>query len=178
MNFATHFALTVSLSLLLLSGCSTGSDSPAAPVNTASLEIDGSKFLLDQEPEGAVGVISAMESAKDGDPLVMVGRIGGSESPWIEGRAAFTLLDASINVVAPGEANEGGEICEDDCCATELLDSSALVKVVDADGRLVPADARQLLGLKKSDMVVVQGTAQKDESGNFVMLAKGVYARK
>ena len=41
----------------------------------------------------------------------------------------------------------------------------------------MPIDSRKLLGLKESDMVVVQGTAKKDENGNFVMLAEGVYIR-
>ncbi|MEK6250009.1 MAG: hypothetical protein N2C12_17630, partial [Planctomycetales bacterium] len=132
---------------------------------------------LAEEPDGAMGVIAARESVEDGAPLVLVGRIGGCAKPWIEGRAAFTLLDASMSVVAEGEESADGEICEGDCCATERLGCTTLVKVVDQQGKVLPVDSRDLFGLKESDMVVVQGTAKKDESGNFVMLAKGIFIR-
>ena len=64
-----------------------------------------------------MGVIAARKSAEDGEPLVLVGRIGGSQNPWIEGRAAFTLLDASMNIVGEGADSCDGELCTGDCCA-------------------------------------------------------------
>jgi len=108
----------------------------------------------------------------------MVGRIGGAANPWIDGRAAFTLLDASISVVAEGEDSGEEELCMGDCCAAERINCTTLVKVVDAQGKLVSVDSRKLLGLNVSDMIVIQGNAKRDESGNFVMLATGVFIRK
>ncbi len=175
------FAALTAVSLPFLLGCGSASESTAtaAPAPVAAIVIDGSQFLLDEEPTGAVGVIMARESAEDGKPLVLVGRIGGAANPWIDGRAAFTLLDASISVVAEGKGSEDeSKLCMGDCCATERLNCTTLVKVVDAEGKLVPVDSRKLLGLNEADMVVLQGTAKKDESGNFVMLAEGVYIRK
>ena len=58
--------------------------------------MDGSKFLLSHEPEGAEDVIKVRESAKDEAEVVIVGRIGGSEVPWVEGRAAFSIVDTSL----------------------------------------------------------------------------------
>ena len=163
--------------IALCTGCGTTPSSSSTPhVTTAS--VDASQYKLIDEPEGAVGVISARQSAVNGAPLVLVGRIGGSANPWIDGRAAFMLLDASMSVVAEGENSGEDELCGGDCCANERLNCTTLVKVVDDQGQLVPVDSRKLLGLKESDMLVVQGTAQKDKSGNFVMLAKGVYVRK
>lgn len=174
---AAILALLISVSALAMSiGCGTAPDS-ASYTSGVSADVDSTLYKLTDEPDGAVGVIEARESAEDGAPLVLIGRIGGSDKPWIDGRAAFTLLDASMSVVAEGEDSEEGEICIGDCCATERLNCTTLVKVVDERGKLVAMDSRQLLGLKESDMVVVQGTAKKDESGNFVMLAKGVYIR-
>ena len=158
-------------------GCGSATDSPAVAAS-ATRQIDARQYQLAEEPEGAIGVIAARESADDGAPIVLVGRIGGSDRPWVEGRAAFTLLDASMTVVAEGEGGSEGEICTGDCCASERAGCTTLVKVVDAEGKLVPMDARELLGLHESDMVVVQGTAQKDKTGNFVMLAKGVFVRR
>jgi len=177
MKASIFLALLTSLGLLSLSGCGKTTESSAIAATATTIEIDGTKFLLNEEPTGAVGVIAARESAEDGKPLVLVGRIGGAANPWIDGRAAFTLLDASMSVVAEGEDSEDGELCMGDCCATERLDCTTLVKVIDAQGQVVPVDSRKLLGLSVSDMVVIQGNAKRDKSGNFVMLAKGVYIR-
>jgi len=169
-------ALPLIVGLVMSTGCGASPASSSQP-SSAAANIDASQFTLAEEPDGAVGVIAARESAENGAPLVLVGRVGGSAKPWIDGRAAFTLLDASMDVVADGEDSEEGELCMGDCCATERLNCTTLVKVVDEQGKLVPVDARELLGLKESDMVVVQGTAKKDESGNFVMIARGVFIR-
>jgi hypothetical protein len=169
--------LVSAATLALWTGCGTSPNS-SSTVPVASVSVDGSKYKLGAEPDGAVGVIAARESAEDGALLILVGRIGGAANPWIEGRAAFTLLDASLSVVAEEEKTEEGELCTGDCCATERLNCTTLVKVVDEQGQLVPVDSRQLLGVKESDLVVVQGTAQKDKHGNFVMLATGVYIRR
>jgi hypothetical protein len=164
-------------SLAVTAGCGKGLDSNATAAHATNVNIDSSKYLLNEEPDGAVGVIAARETAEDGKPLVMVGRIGGAANPWIDGRAAFTLLDASMTVVAEGEEAEGA-ICTGDCCATERLTCTAMVKIVDTDGQLISMDSRQLLGVKEADMVVVEGKAQKDKAGNFVMLANRVYIRR
>lgn len=171
--------LTVAASALSLSiGCgspaSTTLESSAAATKTA---VNGDKYLLAEEPDDAVGVIEARETANNGDPLVVVGRIGGSDKPWVEGRAAFMLLDASMAVVAEGTESAAGEVCMGDCCANERAECTTLVKVVD-NGALVAADSRQLLGLKENDFVVVRGKASKDESGNFTVLAEGVFIRR
>lgn len=162
---------------LLTIGCGSSSATTDAVVATPA-SIDGSKFLLAEEPDDAVGVIEARELAKDGQSIVVVGRIGGAANPWVEGRAAFTLIDASKLIVADGEESGEGEICMDDCCADERADCTTLVKVVDADGKLVAADARKLLGVTDSDMIVVSGRVSKDDTGNFAILASGVHVRR
>ena len=165
--------------LCLNVGCGTSaSSSPGSGASaTSAVAINGDKYLLAEEPDDAVGVIEARETASNGDPLVVVGRISGSDKPWVEGRAAFMLLDASMAVVAEGTESAEGEVCMGDCCANERAECTTLVKVVD-NGTLVAADSRQLLGLKENDFVVVRGKASKDESGNFAVLADGVFVRR
>jgi hypothetical protein len=169
-------ALASALSLSV--GCgSTASTTPESSGAAATTVVNGEKYLLAEEPDDAVGVIEARETASNGDPLVIVGRIGGSDKPWVEGRAAFMLLDASMALVAEGTESGEGEVCMGDCCANERAECTTLVKVVD-NGALVPADSRQLLGVKENDFVVIRGKASKDESGNFTVLADGVFIRR
>lgn len=73
----------------------------------STVVIDGSKYLLDSEPEGVKGVREVREAAKDQDDVVVVGRIGGSENPWVDGIAAFSIVDPVMK--------HCGELGDDGC---------------------------------------------------------------
>ncbi|MDP6443498.1 MAG: hypothetical protein QGG36_29280 [Pirellulaceae bacterium] len=83
---------TAGACLTLAVGCSQNEE----PITPVAGSVDGSLYRLDNEPAGALGVIKIRQDAKDQDSVVVVGRIGGSESPWVDGRAAFTIVDSSL----------------------------------------------------------------------------------
>ena len=92
--------LALCCATLIVAGCS---QQPAAtePASSApSAAVDGSVYLMAAEPEGAAGVIQVRQAAQDQDDVVIVGRIGGSENPWIDGRAAFSIVDPSLKSCA------------------------------------------------------------------------------
>jgi hypothetical protein len=168
------------LTAALISGCG---DAPAVQPRTAAAQaqIDGARYMLAEEPDDAIGVIEARQSASDGATLTVVGRIGGTSSPWVDGRAAFTLLDASLVLVAEGtDAGDAGDgqICTGDCCATERAHATMLVKILGDNGRVLVVDSRDLLGIAENDMVVVRGTAKKDKNGNVTLVADAVFVRR
>ena len=147
-------------------------EAPVAP------SAEGQKFVLAEVPGDALSVIGARESVKNDDEVVLSGRIGGSENPWIEGRAIFTLVDDSLK-----SCNEiPGDNCLtpwDYCCETEKLKTStALIKVVDENGNPVKTDARELLGVRELTKVTVQGKAQRDDAGNLTVLATSIHVQK
>jgi hypothetical protein len=164
----------LSAALLLAAGCreqvaerESNNSTPAAP---------SSKYLLSTEPEGAEDVIQVRKDAADTDDVVVVGRIGGSEKPWIDKLAAFSIVDPSLKSCS----DIPGDQCPtpwDFCCETKLGESMALVKIVDENGSVVAQDARELLGVKELDTVVVRGKAKRDEAGNLTILADSVYVR-
>lgn len=166
----------IGTAVLLFAGIS-GCGQPTVEIASAP-SVDRSKYVLAEEPEGAVGVMMAREDAKDQDAIVLVGRIGGRKNPWIEGRSAFTLIDASITVVADGKESGDAQICMDDCCATLRADCTTLVKIVDDRGQVLPIDARELLDANPNDMVVIQGKVRRDDEGSFSITASGVYVRR
>ena len=106
--------------------------------------------------------------------MVLVGRIGGGQKPWIDGRAAFLLVDDGV---APSCADEQ---CEDGCaeCALALAEATTLVKFVDDQGKVRATDARQLLGVENFQTVVVKGVASRDKAGNVSVIADGIYIRR
>jgi len=97
--------VSLATGLSALAGCAREQSTAFAP--PASTTVDGSRYLLGSEPEGGAGVIKIRSQAKDQDDVVIVGRIGGSENPWVDGRAAFSIVDVSIKSCA--------DIGSDDC---------------------------------------------------------------
>jgi len=170
--------LSACFGLLLAIGCSQQSGEEAANSPSNDVSVDGSKYVLNEQPEDAKEVIAAREAAADGDEVVVVGRIGGDVNPWIENRAAFSIVDNSLRACS----DIPGDECPtpwDYCCETDkLATGTALVKVVDADGQLIKTDARKLLPVKELSTVVVRGKAQRDDAGNLTVLADGVYVQK
>lgn len=154
-------------------GCS-GNPSPTAPSASTEPEV-GQKFVAKTEPAGAVGVGAARESAKTDEEVVLVGRIGGSEKPFVDGVAAFTIVDPKVPHCA---ADEGCETPWDYCCKqNDVKDNIATVKVVDGT-KTVATDAKKLLGVKELNVVVVKGKAKRDESGNLTVLADQVFVKE
>lgn len=167
---------------LTIAGCmQRQGDSPqstrAPEAVNSTMDVDGSKYLLDVEPAGALSVIAAREAVQDGEDVLVVGRIGGSESPWVEGRAAFSIVDSTLKACS----DIPGDNCEtpwDYCCETHNLPSAtAMVKIVDDDGGIVKADARKLLGVEGLSTVVIRGESVRDNAGNLTILAAGVFVR-
>jgi len=169
----------------LVSGCSQstapapGTAATSAPAASASStpSVDGTKYLLAKSPEASKDVIAAREAAKDGDEIVIEGRIGGDVDPWVDGRAAFTIVDRTL---IPCNERPGDSCTSpwDYCCDTDRLPKSkALVKFVDEQGKTLSTDARQLLGLKELQTVVIQGKAKRDDAGNLTVLASGLYVK-
>ncbi|MFP6621406.1 MAG: hypothetical protein VB877_18830 [Pirellulaceae bacterium] len=158
------------LTILLLAtlvGCTKGTS------NTSS--IDGSQYQLTSEPTGAIDVLKLRSTAANDDAVVVVGRIGGAQ-PWIEGLAAFTLVDSSLLACNEIE-NDSCETPWDYCCEPHLATKQTLIKVVNQQGQPVEVGAQELLKLKELQTVVVQGKVKLDASGNMSILASGIYIR-
>lgn len=164
--------------LIWVAGCSQKPDAtPASSTGSRQPSAEGARYRLVTEPSGARGVADVRATAQDGEHVVVTGRIGGDANPWVNGRAAFSLVDSSLRACSdiPGDA------CPtpwDYCCETgKLKTGKLLVKVVDDSGALIAADARELLGVAELDTLVVDGTLQKGDDGTAVLLARGIYVK-
>ncbi len=156
-------------------GCnqSTGPTLPPPSKAASADSAPAPKVLLEKQPDGAKPVGDVRASAVDGADVTILGRIGGDTNPWVDGRAAFTIVDPKLEPCAP---DEGCPTPWDYCCSTDQLPTHrAMIKVVDATGGTVEQDARKLLGVKELQTVVVTGKAKRDEAGNLTVLANAVY---
>ena len=159
----------------LVVGCGQTQTVPAPQASQASggPSAAAKDILLTEEPADAKPVADAREAAEDGVEVTVLGRIGGGMNPWVEGRAAFTIVDPKLEYCQPGE---GCPTPWDYCCKTDQLPGNrAMIKVVNAAGETVEEDARKLLGVKELQTVVVKGKAKRDEAGNLTVLAEHVF---
>jgi hypothetical protein len=167
--------MTVGILLSLFSVAPVFVSEPTAAV-AATAAVPGEAYLLASEPAGARDVIDVRQNAQDQDDVVVVGRIGGKTNPWIRGVAAFLIVDRSL-IPCNEKAEHNCPTPWDYCCSPNLAKSMVLVMMVDESGRIVRADARELLGVKELDTVVVQGKAKRDKSGNVSIVASKIYVK-
>lgn len=163
------------ITLVVLALGSIGCESKVANKPAASGAQASSSYLVQNEPEGAVPVGEARAKAEDGQEVTLVGLIGGSSKPFVEGLAAFTIVDPKVPYCA---ANEGCPTPWDYCCQTDAVkENIATVKIVDDAGKPVSQSARDLLNVKELATVVVKGKAKRDDQGNLTVAANQVFVR-
>jgi hypothetical protein len=170
------FMMLVSAALVV--GCTQrGQETTTEPAADPAAIAAGKKYLLESEPAGPASVLDTRKQAKDGDDVVLVGRIAGSEKPFVPGRASFSVTDLSIQ---PCPDDEGCPTPWDCCCTPpdELRNATAQIKFVDDSGKTLNVGARELFGVKELSVVVVKGVANRDQQGNLTVIGKGLFARK
>ena len=161
--------------IALVVGCGGSEDATSLPGDAMNDRGASSQYVAESEPTGAVPVGEARTNVEDEESVTLIGIVGGSAKPFVDGLAAFTIVDPKVSYCA---ADEGCPTPWDYCCTTDQVkDNIATVKVVDDAGNPVASDARSLLNVKELSTVVVQGKAQRDEQGNLSVLASKVYVR-
>lgn len=165
-------ALVITAALTV--GCSESNPPAESGTDQASAAAPDTQYLMAEKPADAQGVGDARQS--DAEDVTVVGRIGGDEKPFVDGIAAFTIVDPKVPHCAP---DEGCPTPWDYCCTQDQVQGNkALVKIVGSDGKSVMKDARGLLGVKELSTVIVRGKAKRDEEGNLTVLADQVYVEK
>ena len=136
----------------------------------------GAQYLTDVEPANSTPVGDARQSAQDGDSVSLVGHIGGSSEPFVDGIAAFTIVDTKVSYCPPEEnCPKPWDYC---CTQNEVKDNIATIKIVNEQGNPVMEHAKQLPGVKELSLVVVEGKAKRDDQGNLSVLASKVFIKK
>lgn len=161
-------------SALLATGCDdpkaqTGAPSPQSATPAAGGESLPAGLLATQAPADAKSVAEVRSSGADGQEVVLVGRIAGSEEPFTAGRAQFQLVDLAIKSCAEME----GDSCPtpwDMCCEEKgnIVQNSVTVQVVGADGRPLKSELKGVGGLKPLSEVSVKGKLHKSADGKVV----------
>ena len=161
-------------STVLVAGCDdpkaqSGAPSPQAATPAAGAEGLPAGLLATQAPADAKSIAEVRGSGTDGQEVVLVGRIAGSEEPFTAGRAQFQLVDLAIKSCAEIEG-DGCPTPWDMCCEEKgnIVQNSVTVQVVGADGRPLKSELKGVGGLKPLSEVSVKGKLHKSEDGKVV----------
>jgi hypothetical protein len=162
--------MLLALSLPFVTACSKSAPTAALPTST----VPGT-FFVATSPPSPKSVAEVVASAKDGDQVVVTGRVGGAHKVFVDDYAAFTIVDAKLKACSDNEADE----CKtpwDYCCESpETMAANALSVELVTDGKLLKANPRGFHGLDLLKTVVVQGKVAKDSAGNVRVLATRVH---
>ncbi len=173
--------LILAIAAALLVSCKEKEAASATPPAAASPSAELSKVLA-TEPKGeAAAIHTARTSAKPGDEITISGKIMGSDSPFVSGRAAFILGDPEL--LTP--CNEiPGDKCDtpwDVCCepSDEKKAGIATIQIVGADGRVLKEGLEGAGGLEKLAAVTVTGkVAEGSTADALVVNATAIKAGK
>jgi len=86
--------------LLAVALVAVGCGSREQPPGAATITVDGAKYLAAAEPADARHVAALRKDARDGEAVVIVGRVGGMKQPVVQGRAAFLIVDLALKACA------------------------------------------------------------------------------
>ena len=176
----TRALVLATFTLFAITGC-TGekSDDNSTEDSAAVEQVDASQFVLAAAPDNALTVLAVKDSAENGDDVVISGRIGGSSHPFVDGVAAFTIVDAALPA-CNDEEDCGCSTPWDYCCETAdaIAKHSATIKFTGDDQRPRRFDPRTIFDVVELQTVVVTGKAKRDDAGNLTILAEKIFVKK
>lgn len=175
----THSILAITTALVFIAPMACDQSAPTQPKNAANAATSAlpKDLFITQEPAGALGVLKVRQSAKAGDHVTMIGRIGGSENPFVSNRAVFTMVDASLkSCLEMGDAahcpTPADYCCED---SSQLAKAMASVAITDKSGKPLVISLAADGSLKPLMWIAVEGTLQPTDGGAFIVNAEHIY---
>src|SRR5688572_1088557 len=100
MNRFTKLALVALLAVPVVgfyAGCDrdTPSSNSATNSTTANAEPLPAGLILREAPADPKNVADVVKDARDGEEVVLVGKVGGRKEPFVSGRALMTVVDVN-----------------------------------------------------------------------------------
>lgn len=170
----------IGISAFILTGCDKpaaekpSSNSPAQP----AAAIPATLFLADApaEPKDVSDVKKAGEA---GQEIVVAGRIGGSEDPFVDGRAVFTLADSKMKACDEMDMPDACEKPWDYCCEPResLVANTCTIQVVGSDGRPLKASLNGAGKLAPGSRVIVKGKIAQKQDQTLVINADAIFVK-
>lgn len=133
-------------------------------------------FLKTPPAAAALSPEQAKKTVKQGDTITLVGRVGGSKSPFVAGRSILTLVGDML----PACSDNPDDHCKvpwDYCCETkaDIARHSATIQLVDDKGKTLRVDLKGQGGITELAALTVVGAVAQVSDKALVVNAKNIY---
>lgn len=161
-------ALVAALSCAGLLSCE-GAKTPAAQRGDSM----PAGLVVSQVSPAAIGVLEVRKSAKPGDHVTVLGRIGGSRMPFVSTQAVFTIVDSTLESCVEMGDDDHCPRPWDYCCEDKasLARAMASIEIAGANGKPLAIALADEGSLKPLMLVAVEGTVQSTDGGSLVVRA-------
>ncbi len=157
----------------LLASCKEKPESDAATAKPAAETSAALQAVLAAAPKGEPqSIVNAKTTAKPGEEITITGRIMGSSSPFVDGRAAFILGDPGVLTACSDNPGDECETPWDNCCDSkeDKKRGTVTVQIIDADGRVLKEPVEDVGGIKKLATLTVTGKVAEGSTADLLIL--------
>jgi hypothetical protein len=166
----------LSILIITLGVAFVGCQKETSPTQSSSDPLPANLFAT-TPPPGAVDIPTARKSAKDGQLIVVKGRVGGQKEPLAANRAILTLADLSLPTCDKSPMDK----CTtpwDSCCEPKekVAANSVSVQVTGPDGKPLKTTLAGAQGIAPLKQIIVAGIARSAPDGKALTIeAKQIY---
>ena len=172
-----RFTACLACTTLLLLGCEDKTAEVKKDTTTQAIAIPASHFTTSR-PADVKNLVEVKQSAKKGDTVTFLARVGGKTPPFVDSQAIFIAADPSLLSCELMGEEDHCRTPEDYCCVDmdSLRDGIATIQFVDTSGKPIKSSADGAGGLESLKYIVVNGTVrERNEDGLFIVDADTVW---
>ena len=160
-------ALTILFTTLLIVGC--GEKKVEQKATETKVEIP--KVLFDIDLKAGIPVLEA-RTHKAGDKVTVSGKIMGSPSPFVDGRASFIIGDPKKLTSCDLNEDDPCEKPWDVCCedTKDIAAETLNIQVTDENGKVLKTGLKGINGLKELSEVIIEGTVAANSSADAMTI--------
>lgn len=147
----------------------------ASPAPSVSASSD---VFTSTRPATAANLTTVKNTAKTGDAVTFLARVGGKRQSFIDGVAVFVVADPSLTSCELMGDEDHCRVPWDYCCEDHDLLTAGLatVRLVDHSGAVLKTSAEGQGGLETLKFVVVEGVVHdRNDDGLFVVDATSIW---
>ena len=169
---------TIIIAIATLASCSESAPTPPEATQTTQAVVIPAGLFAAERPADAPDLASVKASAKKGDHVVFLARVGGKAQPFVDAASIFIVADpALVSCELMGDEDHCPKPW-DYCCEDfqTLRNGLATIQVLDAQGRPFARTAQGAGGLESLKYVVVDGTVNdRNDDGLFIVDADHIW---
>ena len=168
-------AILLTAALLGCDGKSTEQTEPAAAQAPAGIPVE--TYMADR-PADVLDLLEIKKTAKAGDTVIFLARVGGRVKPFTEKQAIFVAADPSLLSCELMSDDDHCSMPWDYCCESReaMRTGMATIRILGSDGRPIGTTAEGSGGLEAAKFIVVEGTVSDlNDEGLFIVDADRIW---